>query len=46
MIPAPFKIYANFECLLKNVDDIGINNEGNHSLLNIKIIFLVVFLIN
>ena len=28
MIPAPFKIYADFECLLKNVDDIGINNEG------------------
>ena len=46
MVPAPFKIYANFECLLKNVDDIGINNEGNHSLLNIKIKFLVVFLIN
>ena len=26
MIPAPFKIYADFECLLKEVD-IGINNE-------------------
>ena len=27
MIPAPFKIYADFECLLKELD-IGINNEG------------------
>ena len=26
MIPCPFKIYADFECLLKNVD-IGINNN-------------------
>ena len=26
MIPSPFKIYADFECLLKNVD-IGINND-------------------
>ena len=26
MIPAPFKIYADFECLLKKVD-IGINNN-------------------
>ena len=26
MIPAPFKIYADFECLLKNVDS-GINND-------------------
>ena len=26
MIPCPFKIYADFECLLKNVD-IGINND-------------------
>ena len=26
MIPAPFKIYADFECLLKNVD-MGINND-------------------
>ena len=25
-IPAPFKIYADFECLLKNVDS-GINND-------------------
>ena len=27
MIPAPFKIYADFECLLKEVDK-GIHNEG------------------
>ena len=26
MIPGPFKIYADFECLLKEVD-IGINND-------------------
>ena len=26
MIPAPFKIYADFECLLKEVD-IGVNND-------------------
>ena len=26
MIPVPFKIYADFECLLKNVDS-GINND-------------------
>ena len=26
MIPRPFKIYADFECILKNVD-IGINND-------------------
>ena len=26
MIPAPFKIYADFECLLKNVES-GINND-------------------
>ena len=26
MIPAPFKIYADFECLLKNVDS-GIHND-------------------
>ena len=26
MIPAPFKIYADFECLLKEVD-VGINND-------------------
>ena len=26
MIPAPFKIYADFECLLKSVDS-GINND-------------------
>ena len=26
MIPCPFKIYADFECMLKNVD-IGINND-------------------
>ena len=25
-IPAPFKIYADFECMLKNVDS-GINND-------------------
>ena len=26
MIPVPFKIYANFECLLKSVN-CGVNNE-------------------
>ena len=42
MIPAPFKIYADFECLLKNVD------SGIHLVIlqNIRTIFLVVLLIN
>ena len=42
MIPAPFKIYADFECLLKEVDS-GIHNDcfSYH-----KITFLVVFLIH
>ena len=26
MIPCPFKVYADFKCILKNID-IGINNE-------------------
>ena len=26
-IPVPYKIYVDFECILKNVDDVGINNE-------------------
>ena len=26
-IPVPFKTYADFECILKNVNDVGIDNE-------------------
>ena len=52
-ISVPFKIYADFECLLKNCDS-GINNDcfsytskyQEHILQNIKTIFLVVLLIN
>ena len=40
-IPVPFKIYAGFECNLKNVE----NYEGSYSK-NIKITFLVVLLTN
>ena len=29
-IPAPFKIYADFECILKNVDNDIINNDISH----------------
>ena len=25
-IPVPFKIYADFDCILKKVDDIGLDN--------------------
>ena len=45
MIPSPFKIYADFECLLRKVD-IGVNNDCFAILPNIKITFLVVLLIN
>ena len=50
-IPVPFKIYADFECILKKVDcDIiecnSIERNSNISYTkNIKIIFLAVFLI-
>ena len=37
----PFKVYANFECILKGVD----SNAGSCTK-NIKISFLVVFLTN
>ena len=40
-IPVPFKIYADFECNLKNVE----SYEGSYSE-NIKITFLVVLLTN
>ena len=40
-IPVPFKIYADFECNLKSVE----NYEGSYSK-NIKITFLVVLLTN
>ena len=40
-IPVPSKIYANFECNLKNVE----SYEGSYSE-NIKITFLVVLLTN
>ena len=26
-LPVPFKIYSNFECILKEVGDIGVDNE-------------------
>ena len=45
IIPAPFKIYADFECLLKEVDS-GVHNDCLAILQNIKITFLVVLLIN
>ena len=44
-IPAPFKIYANFECLFKNVV-CGVDNDCFPYTKNIKTIFLVVLLIN
>ena len=44
MIPAPFKIYADFECLFKEVDT-GIHNDC-FSYTYIKTTFLVVLLIN
>ena len=40
-IPVPFKIYANFECNLKSVE----NYKGSHSK-SIKITFLVVLFTN
>ena len=43
-IPVPFKIYADFECILKNLDNGTINN-GILYTRNIGIIFLVVLLI-
>ena len=45
MIPAPFKIYADFECLSKKVDS-RIIMIVLVILRDIKIIFLVVLLIN
>ena len=45
-IPVPFKIYADFECLLKGCD-VGFDNDFFfHTLENIKTMFLVVLLIN
>ena len=43
-IPVPFKIYADFECLLKSVD-CGVDNDCFHTKENIKTTFLVVLLI-
>ena len=40
-IPVPFKVYADFECNLENVE----NYEGSYSK-NIKITFLAVLLTN
>ena len=40
-MPVPFKVYANFECILKGVD----SNTGSCPK-NIKISFLAVFLAN
>ena len=39
--PVPFKIYADFECILKGCDT-GINNNDISYTKNIKIMFLVV----
>ena len=44
-IPVPFKIYADFECLLKNVD-VGVDNDCFSYTKNMKTIFLVVLLMN
>ena len=30
-MPAPFKIYADFECILKNVDNDIINNDISYT---------------
>ena len=43
-IPTPFKIYADFECIFKNVDSSISNNDISYTK-SIKIIFLVVLLI-
>ena len=43
-IPVPFKIYADFECLLKGVD-CGVDNDCFSYTKNIKTILLVVLLI-
>ena len=43
-IPVPFKIYADFECILKGCD-VGFDNVVFHTLRNIKTKFLVVLLI-
>ena len=43
-IPGPFKIYADFECLLKSVD-CGVDNDFIHILKHIKTTFHVVLLI-
>ena len=43
-IPVPFKIYADFECILKSCN-VGIDNECFYTQKNIKTIFLVVLLI-
>ena len=43
--PVPFKIYADFECISKDID-IGISNDGISYTKDIKIMFLVVLLIN
>ena len=45
MIPCPFKIDADFECLLKKVDP-GIHNDCLVILVNIKTTFHVILLIN
>ena len=44
-IPVPFKIYANFECLLKSCD-YGVDNDCFSYTKNIKTLFYAVLLIN
>ena len=44
-IPVPFKIYADFECLLKSCDK-GVDNDCFSYTKNINTIFLAVLLIN
>ena len=41
-VPVPFKIYADFECILKGIKSSGKNN--GHTLKNIQIIFFAVLL--
>ena len=45
-IPVPFKIYADFECILKNIDSDIIDPKNSSNTRNTNTIFLVVLLIN
>ena len=44
-ISVPFKIYADFERILKNVDYVGVDNNCFHTRENIKTMFRVVLLL-